>query len=439
MSAQNYLFVPDLSNQRNISDEFVEAFMRKAFMTNSTLFLLVKNTKESLDYYHYTMRKVFNGGGRIQLLYNDNLSLKAIINQFNCVVFGNTGREFLAINLSAGNIFNIEIPANVEQYKLMAANAVENILLKKYPPESWEYFLFHEGMGESITFFFWMKKYRETCGKKILCICFHPIRAELMNFCPYVDESINVDRLMFDFISVFYAQKYNIRRLLTAHFSPKTIAAISKLPPDEVRTYGWIGMIRDFLNIDQNAKFELYHVELPKETIARAENLFNKMNLTRNKAVFAVTSGYYYGRLEHHIDFWIKLRDKLRAKGYEIVTNANEVDIPDCRNIFMSLLETAAFAGLCGNIVSIPTGFVESLCELNTANKITLQVIYPSDNDIYWGGKPTDVDKAVDDYVYTVSRYLKSNTKFSCYKWGNNPAEDDLLLEKIVNKILTSN
>lgn len=64
MAAQNYLFVPDLKNNRNISDEVVDAFMRKSFMTNSTLFLLTNNDKESRDYYHYTMRKVFNGGGR---------------------------------------------------------------------------------------------------------------------------------------------------------------------------------------------------------------------------------------------------------------------------------------------------------------------------------------------------------------------------------------
>lgn len=377
------------------------------------------------------------------------MNLSAILNHVDCVIFGCMGEEFLAINFSERNLFvtanaedlfkDIVVPDIVEQYKLMAANYIENILLKKFPPENWEYFLFHEGMGESMTTFFWMKKYRETCIKKILCICFNPMRAELMKFCPYVNEVIIVDGIMFDYISVFYATKYNIKRLLTAHFSPKKIAAESKLPPDERRTYGQIGMIRDFLDIDKNTKFELYHLELPKEIISRAENLFNEMNLTKGKVVFAVTAGLYYGRLEHHADFWIKLRDKLRTEGYEIVTNGNKVDIPNCQNVFLSLLETASFVGLCGNIVSVPTGIIEASCAMNTIDKITLQVIFPGDNDIYWGGNPVDVDKVIDNYLYSRNPYFESNIKFSCYKWGNNPAEDDLLLEKIVNKIITSN
>ncbi len=63
MAKQNYLFVPDLSNNRNFSEEVVDAFLRKAFMTNATLFLLMNNNEESDNYYNYTVRKVFNGGG----------------------------------------------------------------------------------------------------------------------------------------------------------------------------------------------------------------------------------------------------------------------------------------------------------------------------------------------------------------------------------------
>ena len=67
MAKQNYLFVPDLSNNRNFSEEVVDAFLRKAFMTNATLFLLMNNNEESDNYYNYTVRKVFNGGGESSL------------------------------------------------------------------------------------------------------------------------------------------------------------------------------------------------------------------------------------------------------------------------------------------------------------------------------------------------------------------------------------
>ena len=367
----------------------------------------------------------------------------------DCVIFGNTGREFVSINLSTGILFitvnadelfqNIKVPANIEQSKMIAAHDIENGLFREYPLENWEYFLFHEGSGESLAFFFWFKKYREIHDKKILCICFNPLRAEMMKFCPYVDEVINVDKIMFDYISVFYAKRYDIKRILLAHFLPKIIAARKKLSPDEMKTYDIPEMMRDFLNINPNAKLERYPTELPEKAVAKAKKLFKEMNLTYGKVVFIIRTGYYYGRLEEHIDFWIKLRDKLRTEGYEVITNSNQVDIPACRNIFLPLLETAAFAGLCGNIVCIPTGFAESLCTLNTADKFVLQFIYPGDNDPYWKGQKVDVNKIIDNYYYYLAQYFESNVNLFCYKWGNNSAEDDLLISRIVNNITRRN
>lgn len=295
--------------------------------------------------------------------------------------------------------------------------------------------MFHEGLGESLAFFFWLKKYRETCGKKILCICANNLRAELFSISPYVDAIATVDWRVFDFISVYLAEKYNIHRSLLAHFDLKTIAAKEKLSADELKNYGIIGTIRDFLNISADTKFEPYAVQIPPPVIERVKNLFAQMNLVEGKIVFLVTSGYYYGELKHHLPFWIKLREKLNAAGYEVITNSDKEIIPNCRNIFLSLLESVVFAGLCGNIVSIPTGFVESLMILNSTDKMNVQVIYPGDNDIYWRGEKNDVDKIVDDYIYYINIYLTSQKIFSCYKWGNNDTEDDLLLEKIVQKI----
>ena len=286
-----------------------------------------------------------------------------------------------------------------------------------------------------MAFFFWLKKYRETCGKKILCICANNLRAELFSISPYVDAIVTTDWLVFDFISVYLAKKYNIHRSLLAHFDLKTIAAKEKLSADELKNYGIIGTIRDFLNISADTKFEPYAVQIPPPVIECIKNLFAQMNLIEGKTVLLVTSGYYYGNLEHHLTFWIKLREKLNAAGYEVITNSDKEIIPNCRNIFLSLLESVVFAGLCGNIVSIPTGFVESLMILNSTDKMNVQVIYPGDNDIYWRGEKNDVDKIVDDYIYYINIYLTSQKIFSCYKWGNNDTEDDLLLEKIVQKI----
>ena len=330
---------------------------------------------------------------------------------------------------------DIPVSQEVTNIKKNLINVVENELFAKYSPRDFEIFLWHEGLGESTAFLFWLKKYREIYGKKILCICANNLRAELLSISPYVDAIVMVDWLMFDFISVYFTKKYNIHRALLAHFSLKTIETKSKLSADELKNYWVIDVIRDFLNISADTKYEPYAVQIPPQIIANVKNLFAQMNLIEGKTVLIVTEGYYYGGLGHHLPFWIKLRDKLNSAGYEVVINGNKEVIPGCRSIFLSLLESAAFAGLCGNIVSIPTGFVECIYAINSDTKINLQIIFPGDNDIYWRGEKKDVDKIVDDYAHYLNISQTSKKRFSCDKWGNDDAEDDLLLEKIVQKI----
>ena len=59
---KKYLFVLDISKGRDFADSVIETFMRKAFLTNSVLFLLTNDDKPSYDYMNYTQRKIFGGG-----------------------------------------------------------------------------------------------------------------------------------------------------------------------------------------------------------------------------------------------------------------------------------------------------------------------------------------------------------------------------------------
>lgn len=63
---KKYLFVLDLSQGRGLPNKVTEAFMRKAFSTNSVLAVLTDVDKTSFDYINYTQRKIF-GGGRLDL------------------------------------------------------------------------------------------------------------------------------------------------------------------------------------------------------------------------------------------------------------------------------------------------------------------------------------------------------------------------------------
>ncbi len=58
--AKRFLLIPDLENNRKISDAVIENFMRNGFMTDSALFVFGKGNKIFSDYANYTMRKIFN-------------------------------------------------------------------------------------------------------------------------------------------------------------------------------------------------------------------------------------------------------------------------------------------------------------------------------------------------------------------------------------------
>lgn len=64
---KKYLFVLDLSQGRGLPNKVTEAFMRKAFSTNSVLAVLTDVDKKSLDYINYTQRKIFGGRGQYDL------------------------------------------------------------------------------------------------------------------------------------------------------------------------------------------------------------------------------------------------------------------------------------------------------------------------------------------------------------------------------------
>ena len=332
----------------------------------------------------------------------------------------------------------VDIPVSTEisAAKKNLSAQLEKDFFSKVPPDEFEYFLFHEGLGESTAFFFWMKKYRETTKKKICFICSHSLRAELMMACPYVDLVMTADPLTFNFISVYYAEKFHIRRFLLMHHSQKNLVAMREHAKNN-ESYTHIEKVGNFLGIRYDVPFEKYPFTFPAPQVERAKKIFHDMNLAEGKTVFVCTeANYFNGLSQFHTDFWLKLRDKLNAVGYEVVTNGPRENIPNCKNVFLSLFESAAFAGLCGHVVSVPTGFVEAICALNMVDKITWEIIHPSDTDKYWKGFSPNVDGILEGYARMVDKLISENIDCTYRKFGNNSAEDDELIEKIVEKIL---
>ncbi len=464
MAGKKYLFVCNLPDNRDLTDKVVNAFRRKAFLTEDILFFVAYENEETHNYLGLFPCIVPGRSCNIQVLLKNFVSVEEIIKQVDYYIVGNVPNELSYINCAIRN--NVEIIGTIEDEEEMFSNIVVsqeatkwkkeihfslvNQVFKRFPQDEWEYFLFHNGLGESMSFFFWLKEYRKRHHKKIFLFCVHKSHVDFMQLSPYVDFVAQINWQVFDYISVYLSEEYRIRNFYTFHLAPEVVKAGKSLSPRE--RVGFVWKARAFLGINPDVPFEKYPVEIPAESVANARRVFQELGGVERKSVFFVAKGYS-NDMPGHDDFWLKLAESLKSKGFEVFTNGTEETIPGCKNIFLSLPETVEFVRLCGNVVGIRTGFCELTCVLNFKDPIKLFSITHNKNDDFFkqevwmygsleivrvnGRRRAEGLKA--DYLKFLSPYLGKNIDFSCHILGNNPEEDDILIEELTKKITEEN
>ena len=465
-----YLFAPNLAKEKERAEKILQAFMEKSFLTNAFLIILVDETWESAVFYNQTWRKQLSQSCKIQFIFRSRgTNIEQIFKQVDYYIVGNSDDEFfyldcamnnnlkvIGTNATAEEIFqNIAaVPEVEEQKNKLYFNFIERIV-KNFPPSEYEYFLMHDGLGEMLAFFYWLKEYRKRNRKKILTLCILSTRIELMNVCPYVDATIQIDSKVYDYIQIYLSRQFKIKNAFVAHSAPNVIKKSDEIPIYFREPIGnffhLIEARKYYLNIPPETKFEKYPVTLPKESIANAKKIFEDLKLKKGKTVFFNAEGLTSGSSAHLHEFWKGLADKLISAGYKVVINGDNLKIPNCENIFLSLLESSAFIGLCGNVVSVPTGFIETICSLNSVDKIQVQFIHGnvknswrqfgfilkiiSFNELKYFGSDFLL-KRIESYTNVVSQFFSRNVKCSSCMWGNTSEENNLLAEKIFKNII---
>ena len=301
-------------------------------------------------------------------------------------------------------------------------------------------------MGETLRFVFWLKEYRKHTDKKLLCFCIEKARLELLNLCRYVDETFLIDINVFNFLSIYFSEKYHVKNFLKLYCEKNLIRERNILSADKVDG------VCAFLELGSTLEFKRYPIKIPDEITKKITNFFNETGLKKGRTVFIATDGYYHSTLfEAHRNFWVKLVTVLKALGYDVVMNSSTEKIPGTDYIFLPLTETAAFIGLCGNVISIPTGFIEASCALNDGDKIKTVFLCPGQNDwrtrvrntedeikhirrfIKYGDKLAETHKK--NYETFIKKLLSSNVTLSVNLLGSDEHEDDALILKIAEEL----
>ena len=468
-----YLFAPNFAEDTERLEKIIQEFSKKAFLTNATLIFLLDETFDAMNFHTRIWRSNFGGAVNFQFVLKSQVNLEQLFRQVDYYIIGKSAEEIFYIDLAIRHGVKIigtrNLPAEIFQ-DISVAPEVENLknnlyadfvknIVEKFPPLEYEYFLMHDGLGEVLAFFYWFKEYRKHNHKKILTLCIHPARTELMQICPYVNEVIQIDAKVYNYIQIFLSQQFEIKNAYTAHNAPTTLQKYNEIPIYYREPAGNFFHLAEgrqhFLQIPPEIKFERYSIELPKESITKAKKIFEDLKLKKGKTVFLKVESNNEGSTANLYDFWKNLADRLVAKGYKVVISGNDFKIQGYANVLMTLLESVAFVGLCGNIVSVTTGFIETICSLNSADKIQVQIIH-KDEKFNWQQNGSSIfgrqlflkeiqyfgsdfaDKHLETYYNWMRRICGENITYNPQVWGHTSEENKKLLERIISNIISS-
>ena len=457
---KKYFFAAHFPDEKNYCHQICCEFLYHAFATPSVLFVLLES-EDLAEKYMSTYRLVAsNYSTRIITLTPNNCDVESLIKSVDCYIAGDNPDELPYIECAwknhikivsfirdGKNIFrDFPISESVNKLKLSMKNAIDINFLRKFPFDEWQYILFHNGMGESTIFFFLMKEYKRQIGKKLLLLCFHNARMELMQNCPYVDCVIKIPPELFDYMSIFTARYYPIKNFLKIHVLPYSIKMRESFPPFIYYVDG-NNYFLTFLDMNPCTAFERYSVDIPIEKLESAKKIFNEMNLQPKKTIFLSVQGIMFREMVNsNAKFFFQLAKTFQAIGFDVVTNSQNEIFPGIRNVFLSFWENVAFIGLCGNVISVPTGFIEASCSFNEVDDINFHVIYPNKYDSC--NKPSkELMKQIqlygDDFTnfqakaYQISWENRStpNVKMKIHFSPTNDFEIQKLIKKLVKDI----
>ena len=398
-----------------------------------------------------------NRYSRAQIVFRNEIDPEQFMRQIDCYITSDNPNELSLIEFAWKNQIEIvsiqrdgldvfrdfPIDPAIENWKSNLQKIVSEQLLKKFPLGEYEYILAQNGLGESMTLFFLLKEFKRQRRKKVCLLCIDVSRYQMMLRCPYVDQTIRVNREIYQYLSTFYP----VKDLLNLHFMHCSICPqdSKNLPQNDEPVM--VRYMREFLELDPRTKFSRYPVEIPPENLNRAREIFKSMNLHEGRTIWMNLDAGYYSRLKkYHRDFFIKLGEKFRSSGFDVVTNSPNQEILGIPNVFFEFWDSIAFVKLCRNVVSVPTGWSEANCAFNDSVPIKFHVLFPSVHDQFHNPSPGFfqqiqrhglhfMDVSMKSYEKLIRNFIPPNVNFELHTFPETEIEEQKFIEELIENI----
>lgn len=387
-SANKFLFIPDFEKGMDVFHKVCSEFLQYSFCNpDSELILVVNGLYEVSHYvYHYIYRIGLPGVFKVRYVIRRKEDIFSLLREVNYYIPSNYSNEELdvldeaidcgvkVLSPIADNIFcGLPVDAGRVKVKTEIAQVLQDNLIKNFPMDEYDYFLFHQGLGETMVCFYLLKEYKERFGKKILMLFFDPSREHVFRQCPYVDCTLHIDVHTFAYMSIFWEEKYHIKNALGMWFAPYSPKYCWHIE-DGANTM--VSAVRAFLKLPVRDGLEKYPFNISSESVNIVYKKINELQIRKGKTVFLVTDAISLGDSGLGKGFWLKLIEQLDKKGYDVVVNSNDEYAEGGKVAYFKPFEAVEFVNYCGYVITVCTGILDIIGSL-ADRSVRVQRIMP--------------------------------------------------------------
>lgn len=445
LKENNYLIFVDEHTSYDFVQRILCSFSEKAFLTNYTMTIVVNSMDTYREY-------VFSW--RLRMSHAVKIIIKISTDYHNIL----KGATHLLITETAHTIeiidkayeLGLELVAEGDAEALLTTisrneeqkivyrqleEMIDKEVMKAYPPYQWEFFLFGSmGMGETIILSTIFNDYQARHDRKIFVLATSKPCIDIMSVTPGVECTGSISPLIYDYFCT-YRNRYGVVRFPWEGISTQGYKHTNHLL--FTGNHGYADTWRDYLSLGGDYEYHKKTITIPKQAVEKADSVMNSMSLTRGRTVLLATDGNSFPLQEQDLPFWSDLAKVLQKNGFDVITNRARLEIPGVRSIFLSVLESSALLGKCGIVVTMPTGFIEACCGLNTRENIYCCRLWPASNNPVWRLKPEVWQWARMPLVRTygskfVQKFKADFSNMHKAIWGENIKRDDIILTDMV-------
>lgn len=382
-----FLYAPTYPASEAATKKIIREWQKKTFgVTNIILVFYVEKT---IDWFRYAAQWVLHGSGSCApIIYVANIytrfedwlvnadfyivdSMEESLDNINIVV--NNGGTILSI-VSEDEAFPMFKYTEGQKNTLAGYQKIVNdALFSKYSPREYEYILFQNGLGETVSFYYSMAEYKEKNNKPIVVICCDESRKSLLEESPYIDVVAHVPVPLYEYIAVFLAEQYCMKNFIKLILTRDIVDSLVAVNTDRKLCY-W-QQTRLYAGLSGDAPVRKYATQVSEKKRKAGQEVLRKWNLRVGRTVWLCMEGVSNGALPEG-DFLENLVAAIREADYDVIIKSNKSVIEGIAFAQLYPWETTELVSLCGNIISIPTGITCAVVAMNMDRPLNVQMLH---------------------------------------------------------------